>query len=417
MTLTLAAAVAAAFTVATPLTEQDAVSAALAKSRDLIAARLSVDAAEVDKVAALVWPNPVAAYSLGNLVLKPGNPQGMGLDPGFFDQPIQSVSLSQVIDVWFKHAKRWDVAARGVEVARLQVEQATREVVHAVRAAFAEVLHAQEELTLEREIRERYDETRSRMQSQLKAEAISPTDYKKIELEQLRAQQAELEAKLQLELSRERLAELLVLLPGQLPEQLAPYTPEPSDTELGALTERALSARPDLNASKKAIERAQAALASQRREAFPDLALGLSYTHDNFTVSGDNANTVGANLAIALPVFDRNQGPIGHARVDLLAAQNDHDRLELAVRHDVADAARRLERARVQHDLLEHEVGPRAEATVSAAERLFRAGSTSMLEFLEAQRTWAEVRRDGAQALLSYRQAAIDVAYAVGVNR
>src|SRR5262249_20338768 len=144
--------------------------------------------------------------------------------------------------------------------------------------------------------------------------------------------------------------------------------------------------------------------------------LGVAYQADFFTVSGDNPNSLSFNVGIPLPVFDRNQGGIGHASVDLRAAENERDRLDLSVRHDVSDALCRIESAHAQSKLLADEVAPRAESTLAAAEKLFRAGQTSMIEYLEAQRTYVEVRRDAAQALFNYRQAAIDIAYAIGTN-
>jgi cobalt-zinc-cadmium efflux system outer membrane protein len=402
---------------ASPLTEADAVSTALAKSRDLISARLGVEAAEVDKVAAGVWPNPLFSYTASNLVIPPGNPEApVNVTPGFFSQPIHGISLSQTLDVWFKHSKRVEAAERGTEVAKLQVEQAAREVIHTVRGAFAETLHAQDERALAVEARTRYDDTLRLSAAQLKAGAIAPAVFKKIELEQLRYVQAEHDAELNLEVAREKLGELLVLLPGQLPEELAATTPASTDDDAQALTEKALSARPDLRAQRKLIEKAGAALSSQRREAFPDISVGLAYYNDNFTVSGDNPNSLAFTIGLPLPVFDRNQGGIGHAVVDQHNAENDRDKLELAVRHDVAEALTRSAIARKQQALLANEVAPRATDALTVAEREFKAGNTNYLELLEAQRTYVDVRRDAAQALFNYRQAAIDVAYAVGAT-
>jgi cobalt-zinc-cadmium efflux system outer membrane protein len=400
------------------LTEADAVSAALNRSRELIAARLNVEAAEVDKVAAAIWPNPQFAYGAGNLVIPPGNPQPPeNINPGFFSQPIHTVSLSQTFDVWFKHSKRVEAAERGTEVARLQVEQAGREVVHSVRGAFAEVLHAQEERDLAEEARTRYDETLRLSNAQFKVGSISKNNFKKIELEQLRYWQGEHEAELSLKVAREKLAELLVLAPGTLPPKLEPTsTSTATEEDPQWLTKRALDLRPDLRAQRKSIERAEAALSSAHRDAFPDVSIGLSYARDYFTISGDNPQSVGFTVGIPLPVFDRNQGGIGHAAVDVRSAENDRDKLELAVQHDVAEAVSRIKSARTVQKLLHEEVEPRATDALNVAEKEFHLGNTSLLELLEAQRTYVDVRRDAAQALLNYRQATIDVAYAVGGN-
>jgi outer membrane protein TolC len=86
------------------------------------------------------------------------------------------------------------------------------------------------------------------------------------------------------------------------------------------------------------------------------------------------------------------------------------------VRHDVADAARRIDSTKTVYALLNDEVAPRATDALTVAEKSYQAGATSLLELLEAQRTYVDVRRDLAGALFNLRQASIDVAYAVGAN-
>ena len=59
----------AALTGGGPLTVDDAVATALQRNRDLIAARLDIEASQLDRVAAGIYPNPIFSYSLGNIVL------------------------------------------------------------------------------------------------------------------------------------------------------------------------------------------------------------------------------------------------------------------------------------------------------------------------------------------------------------
>src|SRR5262249_16744345 len=50
-----------------PLTMEQAVAIALERNRDVIAARLDIRAAELDQVAAGLYPNPIVAYTIANL--------------------------------------------------------------------------------------------------------------------------------------------------------------------------------------------------------------------------------------------------------------------------------------------------------------------------------------------------------------
>src|SRR4051812_23928042 len=83
---------------AAPMSMDDAVALALQRNRDAIAARLEIDAATLDVVAARLYPNPLLSYNIGNLVLGEANTQGQGVTSGFFGQRVQSVGVSEIID-------------------------------------------------------------------------------------------------------------------------------------------------------------------------------------------------------------------------------------------------------------------------------------------------------------------------------
>ena len=183
----------------------EAVRIALDRNREVIAARLDIEAAQLDVVAARIYPNPVATYSLGNLVIN-GNKQGGAAEPQFFSQPVQSIGVSEVIDVWAKRGARTRAAERGVEEKRLQVEDALREIVYAVRSAFADVTREQHERQLAREIADRYSETVRVSRARFRAGDISEAELRRVELEGLRYTNAVIDADIELDLAREKLA-------------------------------------------------------------------------------------------------------------------------------------------------------------------------------------------------------------------
>jgi len=74
----------------------DAVSIALARNRDVIAAKMDIEAAELEVVAARVYPNPSLQYSVGNLVLGGANGQmgSVSSPPGMFGQTVHAVGIA-----------------------------------------------------------------------------------------------------------------------------------------------------------------------------------------------------------------------------------------------------------------------------------------------------------------------------------
>ncbi len=405
----------AALTASAPLTIDDAVSAALLQNRDLIAAKLDIEAAQVERVAAGLYPNPTFSYTLGNIILGSSNPQGSNIHASGFDQTVHSLSIEEVIDVWAKRNARMRAADRGVDYQKIVVEDALREVTYSVRSAFVDVVKEQWELQLARDTRARYDETIRLSRSRYAAGDISEAELRKIELEGLRYQNDVIDGEMELDLARQKLAVLMAVSTSALPASVQEPLERRLTLELQPLVDRALRDRPDVRAVQAANKRAQADISSAKREGLPDISLGVGYTHSNFTVSGDNPDSLALTLSLPLPVFDRNQAGIGRARLSLKRSENDAAKLRLAVEHDVAEAVRRSQRAQALLQVFEGGgMLDRAETALRVAEKSYKAGAVSLLELLEAQRTYIETRAQYLRARHDLRQGFIDVVHAVG---
>jgi cobalt-zinc-cadmium efflux system outer membrane protein len=420
------------------LTMEQAVAIALQRNRDVIAARLEIDAAELDVVAARVYPNPTLEYSAANLVLGQPNPQcgsGACINPGFADQLVHSIGVTQVLDVWLKRGVRTDAAKAGVQHRRWVTEDALRAIVYAVRSGFDDVVREQSEDALAREVAARYSDTIRISQARFRAGDISEADLRKIELEGLRYTNDVIDADMQLDVARQKLAALLALrsvaeLPG---DRLEEPDVRPA-LDLARLTQAAFERRPDVRAANAGRALGEAELTAARREVYPDLALGATYTHSNFTVSGDNPNTLALSLSLPLPLFDRNQANIGRAQLDIRRADNELERLRITVAEEVAEAVRKAARSQALLAIFEQPGPPnganatpsatatsdkggmlsRAETALRVAEKSYKAGAISLLELLEAQRTYLDTRAQYLRVLYDFRQATIDVNHAVG---
>jgi outer membrane protein, heavy metal efflux system len=416
------------------LTSEQAVAVALQRNRDVIAARLEIEASELDVVASRLYPNPVFEYAVGNLLLGKANLNNFpDQTTSFFDQPVQTFGVSAIVDVWMKRSARIRAADKGVARRRLLTEDALREIVYAVRSGFAEVVREQLERKLAHDVADRYAQTIKISQARFKAGDISEADLRKIEIEGLRYQNAVIDADMQLDVARNKLAALLGLTAAELPASLV----EPADTgprptfDLAQLTARALERRPDLQAAGAARVQAEAQIASAKRDALPDISVGAAYTHSAFTSSGDNPNTMGFTLSVPLPLFDRNQANIGRARLEQRRAENDRERLRIGVARDVAEAVRLGARAATLLAVFERPTGAdvpgtptgtsdkggmisRAETALRVAEKSYRAGAIALIDLLEAQRTYLDTQAQYLRALYDFRQATVDVSHAVG---
>lgn len=402
------------------LTVEEAVRVALQRNRDVIAARLDLKLSEYDRVAAAMYPNPVLSYQIGNLVAGRGNrytPESGGpAHPGVFTQTVHAIGISQTIDIWSKRGQRMDVAAQSQRVRQLQLEDLLREVAHSVRSAFVEALRNRMQLDFAKEVQGRYDETVRLSRSRRQTGEISESEFRKIELEGLRYRNAVVDAELEYDLSRQQLAAVMGLgsttsLAFELEDVAVPVLGASAE----GLLRQAIELRPDYRAAVESRRLVEGSVSLAQREAYPDLTLGVTFVHSGFEISGDNPNTFGLGASIPLPLFDRNQAGIGRARVRAQMSENDITRLELQIRHDVASAVRRYQRAEALLTLYrDGGMLKRAEDAQAVAERSYKSGAISLLEFLEAQRTFLEIRDQYLNAVADQQQSAVEVLYVTG---
>jgi cobalt-zinc-cadmium efflux system outer membrane protein len=402
------------------LTMEDAVAFALVHNRDVIAARLGIREAQIAEIAAEIYPNPVLSYSVGNLVVGHGNPrnvsQGAPVRPGVFEQTVHNVGISEIVDIWSKRGARLRAAQRGVEMRRFEVADVLGAIAREVRSAFIEVGRAQGVGKFRRDMRDRYGETIRLSRARYAAGETSEAEFRKLELEGLKYESEVVAADAALDIARKKLAALLGLtsdaeLPLALTDEVLPemdLAPEP-------LIARAMKSRPDVRAAERARAFAEASLGSARREALPDLTVGVSYTHSEFLASGDNADALSVGLALPLPLFDHNQANVGRADWELHRASNEMARLDVVVSHDVSDAVRRVERAQALLGLFEAGgMLDRADRARHVAEISYQAGTISLLELLEAQRTFLETQAQYLRVKYDYRQSRVDLRRATG---
>src|SRR5262249_23209860 len=104
----------------------------------------------------------------------------------------------------------------------------------------------------------------------------------------------------------------------------------------------------------------------------------------------------------------------GRARVAIKRAENDAERIEIQVRQEVGEAVRRAERSRARMAVLQGGMLERAETALKVAEKSYRAGAISLLELLEAQRTYLETRAEYLRSEYEQRQSRIDLMHVLG---
>jgi cobalt-zinc-cadmium efflux system outer membrane protein len=282
----------------------------------------------------------------------------------------------------------------------------------AVKDSFYRCLHDQRQLAFAEDNRRRYQQVVALNERRFHSGDISEAEFRKIALEQLKYISQVEDARRALAESQQLLGRLLgiggaVAATGDL---AAPTIAVQTEDAL----QTAMDHRPDWAALQRARERAELALQLARRERYPDVTVGVDYVNSQFVTSGDNRNTMGFGFSVPVPLLNQNQGEIAKAEVALRQAENDQARLRLDVAQEVQTALASYESAQRLRQTFESGYLDDAKITLEAAEASYRAGAASLIELLDAERTYTATQTDYLDALFASQSSLAALEKAVG---
>lgn len=287
----------------------------------------------------------------------------------------------------------WQVPDRE-RVARHALEERIERVAHEavlvsgeVRGAWLQAYATRRMLEIAERNREVAAELVRLAEARLEARAATVIDANLARLERGSTMVALRDAELAAEEAMLRLRALLGLLPDR-PLRLAAL-PELAPRELPPAPELeriALAARLDVRAAQAGLARAEAELERQRELVLRNLDVGVG------AEKGDEWS-IGPGARLELPLFDRNQAQIAKAREHTYQREQLLRATILAASSEVRQAHARVRAAFDTLALQREEILDRAEETLEQARNGYRAGKTTILPVIEAQRTLLHARR------------------------
>jgi cobalt-zinc-cadmium efflux system outer membrane protein len=173
---------------------------------------------------------------------------------------------------------------------------------------------------------------------------------------------------------------------------------------------KALQNRPDLRAAQQGVTAAKSQYELQRAIGKPDVTVSGNYSH----VSGINTATFGGS--IPLPIFDRNQGEIARTRYAISQAEEQEKAASGQVMTDVHDAYESLRQTERVVQLYRSGYLDVAQKDRDISEYAYKRGAVSLLDFLDAERSYRATQVAYRQQLASYLLAIEQLREAVGVR-
>jgi cobalt-zinc-cadmium efflux system outer membrane protein len=196
---------------------------------------------------------------------------------------------------------------------------------------------------------------------------------------------------------------------GALPVSGQTSEPElPPRAPLNELLRIALERRPDLASRLQVRMRADTETSLQRAIRSPNITVGGGYKRVDF----DNSFVLG--VTIPLKVFNRNEGGILRADAEQMLAANLVAAVRKEIELDVQQAYNAVEinRQRVEYIRTQHM--QKAEEVSRVALASYNLGGATLIDYLDAQRTYRDALRIYNQALFDERISLYELASSIG---
>jgi cobalt-zinc-cadmium efflux system outer membrane protein len=388
---------------------EQAIDLALKHNHALKAARSQIDQSRAQEITAAIRPNPIFTYDdLFIPLFSPGQLTANNLD-NFTEFDL---AVSWIFERGGKRQARIHAARDQTAVTRSQVADDERTVTFNVAQQFVAALQAESTLQFAKQDSESFEKTVNISQDRLAAGDMSQADFLKIKLQLLQFQMDVSSAQLSVV---QALASLRALLgydavpvnydvAGELKYAALPLNRED-------LLAMALGLRPDLAAAKQGVTAADSQYLLAKANGKRPLTTTWAYTH----LGG--LNNLGFTASIEIPIYDRNQGEIARTHYAITQAQESKTVAEETVITDVTNAYEAFHTADVVVRLYDSGYLKNALDSRDISEFAYTHGAASLLDYLDAQRSYRATELAYRQALGAYMLAVEQVKETVGTRK
>lgn len=390
------------------VTLDQAIDLALQHNHSLQAARTTILQNKALEITANLRPNPV--FLVDEQYMPFFSPSAFTYD--YINQSaVYDLGLSYLFERGKKRQHRLGAAQDQTSVTTAQVADNERTLTFNVASQFITAVLAQANLDLAEKDLSSFQQTVDISEDKFKAGAMSEGDLLKIKLQLLQ---------FQMDVSAARLARVQALASLR---QLLGYESVPENYEASGnleykpvkvgeddLKAMALRQRPDLRAAQLGVTAAQSQYTLAQANGKKDLGATFTYNH----LGGVNTGSLFFNIQI--PIFDRNQGEIARTRYAITQSQElSSEQASLALT-DVANAYEALRTNDQVVQLFQSGYLKQAEDSRDISQYAYQRGATSLLDYLDAERSYRAAEFAYRQALASYMTSLEQLRQAVGTR-
>ncbi len=395
------------------LTLDEAINRLVTSNRELRTKFLELPQAEADVLSAGLLENPLLFYSSDSV------PYGKTYSASRPGDISHGISLVYPLDLTGKRRARVAVARQERLVLGAQYQDAVRLAIDNLATAYVDALAARQAVRSA----ERGLESIQRLLNDTQAENDRTAEGRDavddLIIERDLAALSLGDARERFHKTRERLAILLDLPPAEV-ETLeltgSLRILEPDAPPVETLIALALCRRPDLLANKLGVGRAARQLDQEKAERFSDpYFLYTPYEFRDNSYQGQRSVTGwGAGLFVSVPLFNRNQGNLKRAEINIAQARNEATAVEREVIAEVEQAVRDFRNTREDALRLESQTIPAVRRKRDRAAQRLQADEISVSDYFAVLRDTTTLVRYYRDTLTRHRRNTLKINTAVG---
>ena len=320
-----------------------------------------------------------------------------------------TINIGQPIELGGKRQRRIDSATAQTKVTAHELADLRRQIDFQVKKTFTDILVAKDALALSEQNLSALDELEKIQRLRAEKGDLSGLELLRIQVQRFAFERDAADARQALRAAKIGLRSLIGAdkvtddfdAAGSLELRQSSYTQS-------ELYRRALDTRPDIRAAEAARNKAKADINLAKANAWWDVTPQVEYQR----IGPDN--TIGFGFGLPLRIFDRNQGEIARTRADALRVDAVRDAVVIRALSEVDMALAAVDTERGKVEVLRDTYLPKAKQARETVEFAYRRGGVSLLDYLDAQRTYRETALQYLQALGNYQTAIYLLEAAVG---
>jgi len=371
---------------------------------DLRGKSYEIPQAQADILSAGLRANPVF-YADAQLV-----PYGRYTRDKPGGQTQYDVNISYPFDLSRKRQARTLYATRAKRVIEAQYQDAVRNSIDTLYGAYVDVLAARQTVRYSNAgivgLKKLYDVTMELYRRDQNTRA----DVARVQTQLETAKVGNLDAEEGLRKAKRVLGTLLAIPPDNAEsievrgsiQDLGPKPPPKDD-----LIRMAVALRPDVVSYRLGIKSAEANVRLQLANRFTDIyVLAQPYTLQDNTPYGLKSPVSWAlGVTVPLPLYNRNQGGIARAKMNVTQSQIELASVERQLINDVQQALYEYQVTGTMVERIRKELEPAARLVRDDTLRLYQGGEVNVVAYLNAQREYQDTVKQYLDTVVRHRRA------------